>query len=467
MLQKLPARDVVFGIALSFIAGIFIAGLGWSIFLSVIIITIFLVIFRSIKNIFLWYEIGLFILVVCLGALYYHLYLTWDRATLTLPYGRQMSISGVVIEEPKESIKYDVFDIGPPHSHAITILAPPGSDYHYGDLLQLQGVLTPPDSPAENPLIAPTKIKVLAMGRGFWLREWMIDLKEAIVKKFNALLPQDEAGLLVGVTFGGSNGISAELKNEMELSGTSYILSMYGYKIAAVVTVTGTALRNFLSRRLVFFVNLIFVLLFVLMAGLEPSAIRAGIMVSIALTARYIGRTYQMRNALVFTAAIMLAFDPLLLLGDLGFQLSILGLLGVGYLEKPIKSWWHYEKSGMLAWKDGLVTTVAVLIPMVPVIAKSDGQFPLTAIASNALIFLATPLTVSFGFLLAILGFISFYLAFLTAKIGAIILWYQLFVIKFFSQLVIPLPIPFRYSIVVFLYYSIVAIFAFYYYENE
>ena len=169
----------------------------------------------------------------------------------------------------------------------------------------------------------------------------------------------------------------------MQLSGTSYILSMYGCKIAAVVSIAGSMLKSFFSRRVIFTVNLCLITAFILMAGLEASAIRAGIMVGLALIAKQLGRTYRMKNALMLTAAIMLAFDPLLLLGDLGFQLSVLGLLGIAYLENPIKYWWQYERPGFLSWRDGVVTTLAVLIPMVPSIANNDGTFPLTAIASN------------------------------------------------------------------------------------
>ena len=157
----------------------------------------------------------------------------------------------------------------------------------------------------------------------------------------------------------------------------------------------------------------------------------------------------------------MLAF------GDIGFQLSVLGFLGIAYLEGPIKSWWAYENAGPLSWKDGVVTTIAVLVPMVPLIAQSDGQFPLTAIASNVLIFFATPATVIFGFLLTALGFVAFQVALVVAKLGAVILAYQLAVIKLFSVVIVPLPLPFQYTIVAFLYYALIAIFAFYYYEGE
>ncbi len=467
MPQKLSVADIAFGIATSFVVGILVAGLGWNLAITIFIALGGFIAARYGKNIFLWREICIFITTICLGALYYHIYLTWDALALTLPYGQQISISALVVDEPKESVKYEVFDIAPQRSHVITILAPPGSDYRYGDLLQLQGILNMPDAPGENPLMATPKIKILGAARGFWLREQLIDLKYSLFQKFGELLPRDEAGLLGGVAFGGSGGISPELKSEMQLSGTSYILSMYGCKIAAVVSIAGSMLKSFFSRRVIFTVNLCLITAFILMAGLEASVIRAGIMVGLALIAKQLGRTYRMKNALMLTAAIMLAFDPLLLLGDLGFQLSVLGLLGVAYLENPIKYWWQYERPGFLSWRDGVVTTLAVLIPMVPSIANNDGTFPLTAIASNVLVFFATPITVLFGFLLAAVSFVSFFGALFLAKIGEVLLWYQLAVIKLFSIIVIPLPITFRYATAALLYFSLTAIFAFYYYESE
>ena len=143
---------MAFGVAAAFVVGVLLGGLGWNIALAAGIGAVALGIFRTVRNIFRWPEIAFFLAAFCCGAFYYHLYLGWDSATLTLPYGRQLSVSALVVDEPKESARYEIFDVAPQRSHALTVLAPPASGYRYGDLLQLKGMLDPPDHPARTRL---------------------------------------------------------------------------------------------------------------------------------------------------------------------------------------------------------------------------------------------------------------------------------------------------------------------------
>jgi ComEC/Rec2-related protein len=454
---------MAFGIATAFIAGILIASLGW----NIVLVAAGLTAMCGVKRIFLWREVTIFLIALCIGALYYRQYLNWDQATMRLSLGKEVNFTAIISSEPTESAKYESFTADPWHSHELMILAPPLSGLAYGDLLDVQGIIGASDAPGQDPFVASPRITLIAHGHGLWLREWLIDGKLALIKRFNEFLPQDQAALLGGITIGGASGMSAELRNEMAISGTSYILSMYGYKIAAITAVASVALKNFFSRRITFFSLLALIALFVCMTGIIASAVRAGIMAAIALTAKEVGRPFDMRNAIALTAAIMLAFDPLLLMGDVGFQLSFLSVIGIAYLSQPIKRWWRYQDNGFFHWREGVATTLAVLAPMVPLIANADGSFPITAIPSNVLMFLTTPFTVMFGFILAVLGFTIYSAAFVVARIGQGILAFQLAVIKIFSIVSIPLPISFHIPVVIIIYYAGLAMFFFYYDEEN
>lgn len=404
---------------------------------------------------------------LCVGALYYHFYLEWDAASMHLPFGKETSFSATVSSEPTESGKYETFYASPWHSHEVMILAPPDSGYTYGDLIEVRGIIGKPDSPGEDPFVASPRITLIAHDRGFWLPEWLINFKLGVIHAFGNFLPQDQAALLDGITLGGATSMSVVLRNEMALSGTSYVLSMYGYKIAAISTLTGIILKHLFSRRITFVICLTLIAFFVLMTGIVASAVRAGIMAVMALTAKEIGRPFHMRNALAFTAAIMLAFNPMLLMGDIGFQLSFLSIMGIAYLSDPIKRLWRYADPGFLSWREGMATTLAVLAPMVPLIANADGSFPVTAIPSNVGMFLATPYTVLFGFILMVASVVSSSAAFFVARIGEVILQYQIIVIKIFSVVVISLPISFHIPIVLLLYYAGLGMVMFYYDDEE
>jgi hypothetical protein len=67
--------------------------------------------------------------------------------------------------------------------------------------------------------------------------------------------------------------------------------------------------------------------------------------------------------------------------------------------------------------------------------------------------------------MLAAVSFLFSFAAFFVAKIGSVILAYQLFVIKMFSMIVIPLPISFHIPVVMSLYYAALGIFI--YHESD
>jgi competence protein ComEC len=465
MAHTLSIGDRAFGIVAAFITGLLVASLGWNLGIMLGALFVGCVILQRFLKFRFWKEGFLFITVIIFGALYYHLYLTWEATTMRLPFDKEISFTAVVADEPKESNKYEIFTVNPWRSHPIMILAPPESGFHYGDFIKIRGLIGKSDMPHDDPFVVSPAITFVASHRGFWLRQILIDGKQAVIGKFTEVLPQDQAALLAGVAFGGLSGMSADLKSEMAVSGTSYILSMYGYKIAAVTAAAAAALQRFFSRRTTFFASIALVILFALMAGLSATVIRAAIAVAIALTAKEIGRPLDKRNAFAFTAVAMLGFDPTLLVGDIGFQLSFLSVLGMAYLDAPIKRAWRYTDSGFLGWKDGATATLAVLIPIIPFIANADGSFSLTTIPSNLLMFIATPFTMLFGYMLAAVSFLFSFAAFFVAKIGSVILAYQLFVIKMFSMIVIPLPISFHIPVVMSLYYAALGIFI--YHESD
>src|SRR5690606_33962720 len=75
--------------------------------------------------------------------------------------------------------------------------------------------------------------------------------------------------------------------------------------------------------------------LYLLVIGAPPSAVRAGIMITLALFAFLLQRPTA-PSAIVAGAALgILAFDPLAIL-DIGFQLSFAGILGIMLLRAPL-----------------------------------------------------------------------------------------------------------------------------------
>jgi ComEC/Rec2-related protein len=472
MAGRIFVGEAVFCLALGFLSGVLAAGLGWH--LGRICLAgglgalVFIAMARSMTFRVRIGFAALFLLALCLGSFYYFWYSHRQAAAIYLPIGRSASFFAVITSEPRASTKYLLADanVEKPFSGTITIFLSPYSKLRYGDEVVITGKLEAPKTPGDTPAVFPSskKIRLVAEHRGFWPQEDLMNFKAAVLRKFQQFLPADSAALLGGEVLGGMDGMSTALKNEMSVSGTSYVVSMYGFKIAMLIFILEAMLAEWIPRRARFLLLVVVTWLFVLMAGGNISAVRAAIMATLALVAKLSGRAFDGRHALVLTAAAMAIWDPTVV-AQASFELSFLSLAGIFYLVDPLKHLFRWRESGVgfLAWREAVVIAVATLLPIVPIIAVSFGDFSLTAFPSNILISFGVLPAMIFGAVLAVLGFTLPPLASLVARVGQIILWYQLFVIKLFAAFVIPLPFSFAAPLIFVLYFAALAAFAYFY----
>ncbi len=372
----------------------------------------------------------------------------------------------IVSDEPQPSQKYLLLtaQAQKPYAGGVTVLAPLGSTFAYGALLQLPGTLQTSDQGGDAVLFSP-KIVLRAKHKGFFLREWMINLKLAILDRFNELLSTDEAALLGGITFGSKQNFKPDLKQAMSLSGLTHLVAISGYNITIVIFAAGEIFGRWFSRRMTLIFTFVFLILFMFMVGNAASGIRAVIMGSLALVAREMGEVFSMRNAVAMTALVMALYDPTVLTGNMSFILSFLSLLGIVYLGPPLQKLLRYEpkEKGLLDWKESAVTTFSAQLAVMPILINTFGQFSATAIIANVLVLGTVPLTMFFGFVLAASSFISSALAFFAATFAGFLLSYQLAAIRFFGKFAIPLPLPLNSEFAIFFYYLLLGIFIFSY----
>ncbi len=470
--------DCAFAVAATFLCGIFGASLGWSVFatmaMAVIAIAVMMIAasvgirgFGAFQKIT---AVAMAMIVVFFGSFYFHFFVDARKAAFSVPLGREASFRAIIVDEPKNSGSFLSLaaQVQQPFSGEVTIFADSGAVFRYGDLVQVRGIVRPAEGIGEYPAIFPQKLSLAAPDRGFFLRAWMINFKDAILQKFNDVLPADEAALLGGMTLGGTAGMSAALKDQMALSGTSYLATMYGYKMNIFVFGSVGLLAGWISRRKRFFLALALLAFFVAMTGVEASAIRAAIMACVALSARELGRMPNMRNAIALTAAAMALADPTIV-AQAGFLLSFLSLIGIVYLGPALENFFGWETdhgvrdTDFFGWKAAVIMSLASLLPIVPVLMATFGQFSATAFLSNMLVFPAIFPTMMSGCAVAVAGFVSRPLAFIAARFAEVPIWYALGVIRLFSVVVVPLPQIFTAAWIFILYYAALAWFAYHY----
>ncbi len=385
----------------------------------------------------------LFFVPLLLGFFYYYANRNWQQATQILPPETQSEFTALVLTEPDSANSIRTFEAGllPPYRGQVKVIA--SAVVSYGDLVTILGTVAsqPRDSFAP-PLVEFPRITIRASDRGFWLKSKLIRLRNGIVGSFRLHLPQEPAALLSGLTLGQRGDFSPELKAAMATSGTTHLVALSGYNISIIILAFANILSGRVTRRFAFILVTLGILLFVLMTGAEASIVRAALMGFIALSAREAGRLYSFGHGIVLAAVIMTLVSPTLPSFDIGFQLSFLSLLGITYLSEPLGRYFRFRpgSDSILAWRDNLITTLAAQLAVAPLLLQQFHQVSLTAVFANVLILGLVPLTMFSGLVLALVSFVSFYLARAVAWLAYLLLAYELGVIKLFARLALPLP---------------------------
>jgi len=160
--------------------------MGWNIYAvsaMVILFTIIIVFFSRTQG--SWKYATIFIFAVAVGVLYYHGYVRLQATRIHMPHGKQATIFGIVMEEPKTSGRFTMLIISLSHPYAGTLdmFTSPSNQFHYGDRLWIKGTVNAFEGANEPPALFLPQLRVIAQHEGFWLKESAIDIKEVLSKK--------------------------------------------------------------------------------------------------------------------------------------------------------------------------------------------------------------------------------------------------------------------------------------------
>lgn len=441
-----PANLVFLGTS-AFLLGVLSSSAGWNIFAILLLSSIAGLALVFVKKAPLGAALILF-LAVFLGAFYYHLYLNIRESRTHVVFNESLHFSGDIVTEPRftEKTQYFLLKLQPPLAGKIKIVTPQIPEFSYGDRLEVRGKIQE-SSGIDPPFTLFPEIELRGSGHGFPLKSELLGFKARLIAEFRRALPRDSAALLAGLTFGARSDFSRELKDDMALSGTTHLVALSGYNIAILVLVTAGIFNYFFSRRLTFYLTAATIVLFVLMVGAEASVVRAAVMGFLVLFAKEVGRLYSFRNAITLAAGVMALFDPTILVFDLGFQLSFLSLLGIVYLAPAIDKFLERfskrrprdAKQSFLGWRENAVTTLSAQLAVAPLLIQNFGQVSATSLLANILILEFVPLTMALGFILATVSLLLSHLGILFAWLVNVLLAYEIWVIKFFADLRLPL----------------------------
>ncbi len=218
------------------------------------------------------------------------------------------------------------------------------------------------------------------------------------------VLPVQEASLLGGLLLGLRGSLSAELLEVFRITGLIHIIVLSGYNI----TLVAEAVRRVLSRTppmFSFVCSLVTIILFVLLAGAQTAAVRAGSMASIALVARALHREYDGVRILVFVGALMVLYNPEQALYSTSFHMSFLATLGL-LIFSPVFERYFVRLTDRFQVRSIVSATLATQLFLLPYLAYSIGEVSIIGLLANMVILPLVPLAMAFGALLILIAVI-------------------------------------------------------------
>lgn len=338
--------------------------------------------------------------------------------------GQSLSFETTLFSEPKISGRSQKFSVSN-NSTQIFITTTLFPEFHYGDKIKISGTLKVKLLNNRTQLYGMNFPKIEAKNddKNFILALTGL-IRQKIISFFNKNFSSNLSGLMLGIVFGIKEGIPKDFFNNLRQVGVLHIIAASGMNVTMVGGFLSSIFFLFLRRQIALLLSIFGIVAYAILAGAEPSIIRASIMGILVFAAQIFGRQAWPSFILFLTGYLMLIWDPSLIF-DVGFQLSFLATIGLLYL-KPV------FKNPIL---DSFQTTIFAQIATLPVLLANFGTYSLWSVLVNGLILWTVPTLMIIGGISSVLSFLIEPLARLTLLLALPILIYFETVVRFFSGL--------------------------------
>lgn len=243
-------------------------------------------------------------------------------------------------------------------------------------------------------------------------------LRRELKKTIDAGISPPANSLLKSLLVGDTSGLTPEIWEDFRITGTAHLLAISGQHIAIIAAIcfalfswllkrSPRLILAFSVRKLALLLTIIPVIVYILLAGSPPSAVRAGLMFFATVLAFSLKRDLDLLSSIAFAAIMITLFDfsaPF----SLSFQLSFLAVLSMVLFLPPFQ-----QKAPRLLLP--LLVTIAATLGTAPLAAYHFHLLPISGVLMNLW---AVPFV---GFLLPLSG-ASLFLILLLPPLGMLLL---------------------------------------------
>ncbi len=379
----------------------------------------------------LWLLIVILVVVFGCGSLWYG---AWRAHTERDPQlaryaGTTLRMTGTIISDPQRSgmrqrftfqitqVAIDGKDIVV-HDRA-TVSLPRYPIRRYGDLLTIQSALRVPepfdteygrtfryDRYLQSQRIGYTVYadtsRLLATNRASVYSARLFQFKHALFASLDTRLHEPHGSIARAMVFGDQSGIPDTLEQQFQKSGLIHIMVLSGSNIT-IIAVALLAITQRVSKRFGIIVSAGAICAFLIMTGLTPTSLRAGVMGGIGLLAMGTFRRSDPLRALMLAAALMAVINPFVVLDSVSFQLSCLATLGLIVLT-PLVTFVRIPT--IFGLREIIATTIATQIAVLPILCGAIGVVSFIGIIANLFVVPLVSLVILFTVITAVSGLV-------------------------------------------------------------
>jgi len=198
-------------------------------------------------------------------------------------------------------------------------------------------------------VVSLNNIKILSEGHGSFFYTFVYRLKNKLNKVIEKQVKKESVPLVSSILLGDREKVPEDLMDGFLKTGTMHFLAISGLHVGLLVVSLHCLLKLFrLNRRYLAMIIIMIVFFYAAITGMKPPILRAGIMVTMYYGAFIINRRWNLPNSIAAAVFIILLINPSDLF-NVGFQLSVLAVLGIIYTSNRLENF--FWKSTLLVEK--------------------------------------------------------------------------------------------------------------------
>ena len=272
----------------------------------------------------------------------------------------RVELTGVVVEDPDrrdttinltlevESLHLLDEDMTQEVTGLVLVQTMPGGNWAYGDRLVIRGSLQTPSESGDFSyrdylarkrilgLMSYAQVERTDTDAGSPLKAWLLDLRHSGYLTLTRLFSSPESDLLAGILLGLDEGLSPQLQEAFQRTGTTHIIAISGFNMAILAGLFSGITARLFGRKWGLLTAILGITGYTILVGAEAAVVRAAIMGALGVFGGMFGRRQNGLNSLGLAALLMMFQNPNIP-WDVGFQLSAAATLGLVLYAQPLE----------------------------------------------------------------------------------------------------------------------------------